>query len=787
MSLISSALSGAAPLASAADARCTPAPLGTTELYVRGTMNNWGAMDDYAFQYQCDAYYLNIDLKGRHEFKVADAAWTDATTFGNGSHTVNHVMVFDGEHTLRLQVTGAGKPATLTLGPRSFVDPHAAPITNPVALSLRFDSRNAAHKKPFGAAPKGSQIDFSVTALPGVSKVTLVIERRRLEGNQEVLEYTEAQRVPLKRGASTKAGEERFTASHRFDEIGVWGYWFDVEIDGRHYALQNNRDTIHWTRERGSMGAATVERQPEALRRVRRFRQTIHAADFKVPEWAADVVWYYIFPERFRNGDKRNDPQPGVARYQNKAVEKHPSWIGKPYVPGSGDGSDDTYNNDFFGGDLEGIIQKLDYIRELGANTIYMTPVFRAASNHKYDTADYHQIDPAFGSNADFERLCAEAAKRGIRVVPDTSLNHVGSDSVYFNRFGNFPAGGAFDGARANTASRWADWFSLDPSQANPDLQYKGWVGVKDLPEINKQSPDFRKFAYGAKTGLMQTWLDRGASGWRMDVAPWVPDDFWREWRAAIKAHKPDALTVAETWFDSSKYFLGDSFDSTMNYIFRNALLEWANGGESRALVANLELMREAYPPQAFHALMNLLSSHDQARSVHHFGWHQDNDDAAVVRTAKQKQSLAWLFQMSYPGAPTIYYGDEVGLAGGDDPDNRRPYPWADEGGQPDLALLAQMKQLTTMRHAHPVLRRGTLLAPLQVGTHTLVLGRQLGKDWAITAFNNADHAIDVQVDVPAGAPQAWKDALGGAAVKARNGQLTLTLPARFGVVLTGR
>lgn len=581
--------------------------------------------------------------------------------------------------------------------------------------------------------------------------------------------------------ATTAGG---WTASHRFDAKAIYGYYFEVEIDGQTFVYQNNKDTIYWTREKGSMGLGSATEMPDSAKHIRRYRQTVFAADFKVPEWAADAVYYYIFPERFRNGDKGNDPRPGVSKYHDKAVELHKNWLDKPSKPGSGDGSDEIYNNDFFGGDLAGIIEKLGYIKELGANTIYLTPIFKAASNHKYDTADYLAVDPGFGTNADFTRLCADAAKRGIRVLPDASLNHTGADSVYFDRFGNYKSGGAFEGGKPNPNSRYADWYSFDSTQTEPDKQFKGWVGVADLPELNKASKSFRQFAYGAPDSVMKQWLDRGAAGWRMDVAPWVPDDFWREWRAAIKAHRPDAITVAETWFDASKFFLGDAFDSTMNYIFRNAVLDYAAGGDASKLYGNIELMREAYPPQAFYALMNLLSTHDQPRALHHFGYLDDGNHAKLIE-AKQRLRLALLFQMSFPGAPTIYYGDEVGVAGGEDPYNRATYPWADEGGKPDLALLADFKRLTQMRKDHPVLRHGSIGAPLLLDANVIVLARQQGAKWAITATNNAAEARTVSVTVPAALVNAqFRDVLTGAVLKTNDGSLRLTLPAMFGSAL---
>lgn len=779
------------PMSQAAD--CKPAPLGDATLYLRGGLNNWAAQDEYAFEYRCDAYYLSLKAQGLQEFKLGDEDWTPALTIGfdaKGEFARGNAVVgnarqdFNGDHTLRLSFDAAGKPL-LTVGPRTFNRTVSPPITDRAALATRFDSRSTEFKTPFGAQPQGRDISFRIgNDVPGLQRATLVIERRSMVGDQQQLAYEPVARIAMKpepRGQGTG-----FSASHRFSDTGVYGYWFEIETADGKYALQNNADTVYWTREKGTMGLSAVERLPSSLSRVRRYRQTIHAADFKVPAWARDVVYYYVFPERFRNGDKANDPRPGGGqpqdRYHGHDVERHAKWNEKPFRPGTGDGSDALHNNDFFGGDLAGIIQKLDYIKSLGANALYMTPVFRAPSNHKYDTADYRNIDPAFGTNDDFVRLCAEAAKRGIRVIPDTSLNHVGSDSPYFNRFGTYPAGGAFDNGRINPDSKYAGWFKFKPGETDPDRQYQGWANEPSLPEMDKGNPTFRAYAYGDKDSVTHLWLDRGAAGWRMDVAPWVPDDFWREWRKSVKARRPDALTVAETWFDASKYLLGDTFDSTMNYIFRNAVLDYAAGQPATRTYANLELIRETYPPQSLFALMNLLSTHDQPRALHHFGY-LDDGDAAKLALAKQRLRLAVFFQMTYPGSPTIYYGDEVGLGGGPDPYNRAPYPWADEGGQPDGALLADFKRLTKLRHDLPVLRHGSLSAPLHLDDNIVVLARQDGKAWAITATNNSAQALTVTVRLPFPAGQL-RDALGGQPVDVKNGEIQLDVPPLFGRVL---
>ena len=787
--------------AGAAGANCPPPPLAET-LFLRGKMNDGTPREDYAFQWRCNAYLLNVDLRGEQKFRIVDSKLGGGVAFGGPTETnVLHageaftlkgglrsgggelIYAFNGPATVKLDFAGGGKAGkpTITIGPKSFVDIDEKPIDDAVALSVKFDSRDFGHKLPFGAIKAGGEIEFGVSARPGIAKMTLVIERRRLEGWQEVLDYSEIARVPLERTAQGQ--DDRWQGRYRFDQIGVYGYYFEFEVGGRTYLYTNNADPVPFTREVGSQGVGTVV-NPPLRERIRRFRQTVYRADYKVPDWARDAVYYYIFPDRFRNGDPSNDPKPGVDKFHDGTVELHKNWLDKPWVPHSGDGSDDQYSNDFFGGDLKGITDKLDYIRELGANTLYINPIFEASSNHKYDTANYKKIDPHFGTTAEFETLNREAAKRGIRVVLDTSLNHVGRDSLYFNRYGNFPELGAFDHGRIQPESKYASWFTFYPNEKNPDLQYKGWAGIPDLPELDKSQPALRDYFYG-KDGVMQLWLGRGLSGWRMDVAPWIPDDFWREWRAAVKQAKPDAVTVAESFFDSSKFFLGDEFDSTMSYIFRSTVVAYANGAKATDIYRNIELMRENYPPQAFYALMNLIDSHDSSRALYDFGWKDDKAGADVIALAKQRLRLAAFFQMTFPGAPAIYYGDEVGVTGGDDPFDRGTYPWPDLGGKPDDALLADYKTLTRLRRDHPVLRHGSLDAPAYIDDHVVVVLRRDEGQWAVVATNNGETARTVKLHLPGPiATSSFTDALKDDTLVAKDGTLEFTVPAMYGRVL---
>jgi len=786
---------GAAPPASG---RCAQPPMGQTPLYMRGSMNGWAPLEEYRLRWVCDAYYLNVELQGRQDFKFAGADWAEPTIIGarpggtgldsaratDPGGANNLLYRFGGEQTVRLAFEN-GRPV-LSIGPRSFQDAAAPKVIDPVALALRHDSRDPADKNPFGAVPDKTSVDFALNAPPGVTRAVLVVALRRLEGNQESLEYKEAARVPLRRTAGPDG--ERWRGRHRFSGVGVYGYHFEVGIGGRTYIYGNNRAPIYWTRERGTNGLGAVELPPASPDAIRRFRLTIHQRDFTVPVWARDAIYYYIFPERFRNGDPSNDPRPGPNTFHDKSLEVHRSWLDKPWRPNSGDGSDALGGNDFFGGDIAGITEKLDYIADLGANVIYSTPLFQASSNHKYDTADYHRIDTRFGTNADFERLAQEGRRRGVRLLPDASLNHTGRDSLYFDRYAKFPGLGALEGGEVQPASPYVSWYWLNPAGRTPEERYRGWSGAMDLPELNESAPAFRRFAFEDRDSVMKVWLDRGAAGWRMDVAPWVPDAFWREWRRAVKAHRPDALTVAEAWFDSSKYLLGDQFDTTMNYIFRNAVLDFVSGGDAAANYRNLEYLREVYPGPAFFALMNLLSTHDTARSLHVLGYDGEGDPAAEIADAKRRFRLAVFFQMIFPGAPAIYYGDEVGVTGGDDPYNRATYPWADKGGRPDLALHREVRALAHMRRDNAVLRRGELLPPLHADGNVLVLGRRHGRVVAVTALNNAQTPRTVEVALPAGlAGRAYADALSGRTVRAERRTLRLTVPALDGVVLISR
>ncbi len=771
---------------------CSASPLGAAEVNFIGDLG--GQASSAPFLWACNAYFQNLDVTGTHSFKVGDPT-SESTVFGSGSGAVavqpdepvtltsaaqnpqvaDLSFDFTGAHTARLDFAGDGGAPRLTIGARSFVNPGApVVVTNPIARSVSFDSRDEADKAPFGAVTADSAVDFSLEALPGVTSATLVVEDRVFEGNADVLDYVDTVRVPMVR-SDAGDGTDRWSASHTFGPISVYGYYFELEIAGRDYVYQNNDAAVYWTTERGTFGQGEIGFAPSTPDQIRRYRQTVYDESFTVPEWAKDGVYYYVFPERFRDGDPSNNPS-AEDTYLGGPVEIHENWNDRPSIPGSGDGFDNTWNNDFFGGDLAGVTEKLDYMEDLGATILYMTPVFEAGSNHKYDTADYHQIDNSFGSNEDYTLLSQEAEKRGIRVIMDASFNHSGSDSRYFDRYERYDDLGAFEGGTVQPDSPWADFYEFDGNT------YQGWGG-DSMPEL-AESDAWKDFAFRDDDSITDTWLDRGASGWRMDVAPWVSDEFWREWRTNVKANDPEALTIAETWFDSSKFFLGDTFDTTMNYIFRNSVIDYAAGGDAQEIYQNIELMRESYPEESFYALMNLLSTHDEVRALNEFGYTSDSSTPEEIEVAKQRLRLAVFFQMTFPGSPAVYYGDEVGVTGGADPQNRRTYPWADRGGDPDESLLADYTELIAMRHDNDVLRRGSIDAPIYLDDELIVLAREYDGVLAVTAYNNGTEDREVTVDIPAAyAGMTFADALTGEETVAGT-TLTISAPAVFGTAL---
>jgi len=524
----------------------------------------------------------------------------------------------------------------------------------------------------------------------------------------------------------------------------------------------------------------------------------VYLPDFETPDWMKDAVVYQIFPDRFRNGTRGFEPRPSDPTvYDNPVLVK--LWGDLP------EGYCRNYTNwtctegplgrDFFGGDLVGIIRSLDYLHSLGVTALYLNPIFKAPSNHLYDTTDYSQIDPYFGNNALFRALVLSARARGIRVILDGVFNHTSSDSIYFDRYHRYPTLGACE----SEASPYRAWYTFtpatDPNNPGPCAGgpygsfYNSWFGFDSLPVLTEIQP-VRDFIYGNDDSIARRWLEMGASGWRLDVANEKSHDWWQEFRPRVKDVAPDSILIGELWGDASDWLLGNELDTTMNYRFRRALIGFINGdtpdpdGFIRGLTpsqfaSTLQGIQEDYPAPAFYAAMNLVDSHDTQRILWTLTPGQNNRTDKEFNTAnlaegKAKLRLLAITQFTLPGAPTIFYGDEVGVTGDDDPDDRRTFPWGSE----DHVLQAHYRQLAQVRAAHPALRTGSFDVILTDDANgVLVYGRKLCNDAAIVVLDKDTTAQDVSFNlsgyIPAGA--VLTEALTGATITVGpDGQVTL-------------
>ena len=440
------------------------------------------------------------------------------------------------------------------------------------------------------------------------------------------------------------------------------------------------------------------------------FQLTVYDRAEQVPAWFGEGVCYQIFPDRFY---RLSVPDP-TGMVGGRTV--HQSWEEEPeYRP---DARGEIRNRDFFGGSLAGILEKLPYLESLGVETIYLCPIFEAPENHRYGAADYEKIDPMLGSREDFVRLCDEAHRQGMRIMLDGVFNHTGFVSKYFNGDGSFPQPGAAQGPE----SPYYDWFYF---QRWPD-QYASWWGIYSLPTTNKESPSWLEYITG-ENGVIRSWLRCGADGWRLDVADELPDLVVNAIHAAARAEKPDAVIIGEVWEDAStkvaydvrrRHVLGGHCDGVMNYPLRNSLLSFLLGGNGAGFRDTMEALRQNYPGWAYRSCMNSLGTHDTLRALTLLGvggdkrgdtsrdWrfaHRLSPEERTVAVARLK--LGSLLLYAFPGAPTLYYGDEAGMEGFEDPFNRRTFPW----GHEDPQLTAWFSTLGQLRKHTPALRRGDL------------------------------------------------------------------------------
>lgn len=499
------------------------------------------------------------------------------------------------------------------------------------------------------------------------------------------------------------------------------------------------------------------------------------------PQWFGSGMTYQIFPDRYcRLPDDEADVTGLVG---NRWV--HEDWTDTPEWRPDPDG--EIRNRDFFGGTLRGITSRLDNLRDMGVSTLYFCPIFESASNHRYNTADYTKIDPLLGTEDDFRELCAQAKQCGIHVLLDGVFNHTGSQSLYFNADGFYPT----LGAAQSKDSPYFDWFSFHPWPED----YDAWWGIRTLPAVREESPSYGEYIIDGKDSIIRRWLQAGADGWRLDVADELPDWFIEKIRRTVAETKPDALLLGEVWEDAStkvaysqrrRYLLGHELHGVMNYPFRTALLAYLQGGDADRFRETMETLRENYPPAAFYSAMNFLGTHDTARILTVLGASQtpaDKAARAAYRLSPAERAtgtalvkLAALVLFTFPGSPTVYYGDELGMEGWEDPFNRGTYPR--QGGDRDL--LAWFTLLGRLRQRAPALQKG-VIRYLYTSGPLLAYAREDGGTRLVTVVNAGD--------APARLTLPWKgasarDLLTGRHFSSRKGFLTLDLPARSGLLL---
>ena len=468
-------------------------------------------------------------------------------------------------------------------------------------------------------------------------------------------------------------------------------------------------------------------------------------ASFKVPQAYAGKVMYQIFPDRFY----RERVLPAEGKLQPYWVHENTADV-PAFLP---DEQGEVRNCDFFGGNLEGIAKKLDYLAGLGVGVIYLNPIFKAYSNHRYDTADYLKIDELLGTEEDFSRLCEEAHARGMKIILDGVFSHTGSVSRYFDvrdEFGN--------GAYRHPDSPYRSWFQFEEY---PE-KYTSWWGIKTLPCVDEMDENYRRFIIDGEDSVIAHWLRAGADGFRLDVADELPDEFIARLRARLKEIKPDALLIGEVWEDASnkisygvrrRYFTGGELDSVMNYPFRTAILDYVCGRDGGfGLRSAVMELRENYPQQVTHTLMNMLSTHDTARLLSALSPAErpaEKCDRAVRRmtpeeraVAESRLNCAVFLQFVLPGMPCVYYGDEIGTEGYEDPFCRTYFDWARTGE--DNAVLAFTRAMASLRNSESALQTGEVTVDSD-GSGRVVIERR-GSESLLRAVINLGEETSFEV-----------------------------------------
>ncbi len=568
-----------------------------------------------------------------------------------------------------------------------------------------FDSRNPLYKNKFGALAEGESLRLKVL-LHKCAQVQSVFLTYK---NDTTGEWTD---IPMRE--SEQLNDYRFYECEISLNEGL--YWY-------HFKYQSNFGEFCIKKFDHSLGAISNDGNSWQL--------TVYSKDYLTPDWLDGGIIYQIFPDRFFRSAKRKLKVP-KDRNIVKDWEKQPEYkMDDPFY---------KLGNDYYGGDLSGIEQKLPYLKSLGVNCIYLNPIFEAHSNHRYNTADYMKVDASLGTEKDLISLIKAAEKLGIHIMLDGVFSHTGDDSIYFNRYKRYDSVGAFN----SKDSPYHEWYKFDDSE----IGYSAWWGVPSLPEVDENNKSFSEFITG-ENGIIRYWLKKGIKGFRLDVADELPDQFLDNIRKAIKADSPDNFLLGEVWEDATnkisydvrrRFLRGKQLDSVMNYPFSNAIIEYLLGGNSRNLIDTVLEILENYPPQAVKLLMNHIGTHDTPRILTLLG---KGGIAANDREWQSKQTLSQqeyqkgkallkvgaLIQYTLPGIPSLYYGDEAGVEGYGDPFCRATYPW----GKEDTELLDYYKSLGKLRRNNKAFCSGKFI-PVYANFGEIVYIRKSGNEQILIA-----------------------------------------------------
>lgn len=549
-------------------------------------------------------------------------------------------------------------------------------------MRILYDSKQPIYKTPFGTLTPGEncRLHMHIPAQVEANRVLCVLTYED--------QRTTAQDIPFGK-IDRKGAYEIWQANFSIPQTGLYFYYFYIDTPSGGFRLFKQGDDTNM--EAGDF-----------------WQVSCIPADFSTPDWAKGATIYQIFPDRFcKSGDC--DLSGKLTPYT-----LHRSWSEDVDWQPTPDGK--VLNNDFFGGNFRGITEKMDYIASLGTTILYLNPISKSFSSHRYDTGDYKVPDPMLGTEADFVEMVNAAHAHGIRVILDGVYSHTGSNSPYFNREGQFDSLGAYNSPH----SPYFSWFTF----YHWPNAYQAWWNFDTLPTVNKMDPAFLRFIITDEDSVIAHWMKLGVDGFRLDVADELPDEFIRMVRQRVKELNPDAYLLGEVWEDASNktaynrrrtYFTGGELDSVMNYPFRTAIINYVRGFDcGKALRETVMSIVENYPPQVVPCNMNLLGTHDTPRILTAL---VDDFDGPREEQARRRLSrnqfdvaydrllMASFLQYTLPGSPSLYYGDEACMEGYRDPFNRRPYPW----GREDPNFLNHFRRLGKLRQQHPAFRRGDI------------------------------------------------------------------------------